>query len=103
MAKMNFKVDTYEKFTDLLFEIWNLDYGSVAIGDDKDFPDVKEGIIAIHTGGWSENEEALPKLQRTFYWFNNWLRSDRGGHYYLTIGQREHREQKDTKVHICRT
>lgn len=76
------KVDTYQKFMELLEDVWNTDYGVYRVEDDA---------IEIHTGGWSENEEVLPQLKDTFYWGLAWQRSDRGGHYYLKVIDFENR------------
>lgn len=78
------KWDTYQKFMELLEDVWNTDYGAYS---------VENGMIGIHTGGWSENEEVLPRLRDTFYWFIAWQRLERGGHYYLKVIDFEKKEE----------
>jgi hypothetical protein len=41
--------------------------------------------LALHTGGWSGNEDIIGKLQETFFWLMYWVESHRGGHYYFEI------------------
>ncbi len=41
--------------------------------------------LALHTGGWSENEEIIMALQNTTFWAICWEKSERGGHYYFSV------------------
>ena len=83
------KVDTYEKFMAMLEEAWDTDYGAYRVTPCQDHTELE-----IHTGGWSENEEVLPQLKNTFYWGLAWLRSERGGHYYLKVISFEKEEER---------
>lgn len=73
---IDWSIDTFEKFKALLEQVWNTHYGHIQI---------TRKYIHISTGGWSENEEALPLIRRTAYWFTCWVREQRGGHYTLEI------------------
>jgi hypothetical protein len=39
--------------------------------------------LQLHTGGWSENEELIDNLSKSFFWNMYWQKSERGGHYYF--------------------
>ena len=41
--------------------------------------------LALHTGGWSGNEDIIRELEQTWFWFMYWCQSHRGGHYYFEI------------------
>lgn len=42
-----------------------------------------KSCLEIHTGGWSEHEYIIAKMQNTMFWIRYWWRSDRGGHFYF--------------------
>lgn len=47
---------------------------------------IREGKkLELHTGGWSGNEEIIGALQKNYFWFFYWQKSERGGHYYFKI------------------
>jgi hypothetical protein len=47
---------------------------------------VREGEkLELHTGGWSGNESIIEVLQKNYFWFFYWTKSERGGHYYFEI------------------
>jgi hypothetical protein len=73
---INWEINTYEKFKELLDGLWDTNYGSIREG---------RKYLLISTGGWSENEFNLSQLQRTAYWFVHWARTERGGHYTIEI------------------
>ncbi len=40
--------------------------------------------LALHTGGWSSNEDIIGALQKNFiFWSMCWRRTERGGHFYF--------------------
>lgn len=42
--------------------------------------------LGLHTGGWSGNEDIIEALQENeMFFLLYWLKSVRGGHYYLQI------------------
>jgi hypothetical protein len=73
----NLDVQTYADFMARLAESsWDNTYGTVRVG---------RKYLELHTGGWSENEEAISYLEHTLYWSMCWVRSEKGGHYWLRI------------------
>lgn len=60
----------------MLEEDWNFTYGDID-------HDVDDWTMVLHTGGWSENEEAIDNFSKTMYWTLYWYKSERGGHYYF--------------------
>jgi hypothetical protein len=46
--------------------------------------------LALHTGGWSGNEEIITSLEKNiFFWSLYWMKTERGGHYYFYIPKRK--------------
>ena len=46
----------------------------------------KDGLLELHTVGWSENEEIVSALQKNLLFFPMfWEKTERGGHYYFKI------------------
>lgn len=41
--------------------------------------------LALHTGGWSGNEDVIGELQETWFWILYWVASYQGGHYCFEI------------------
>ena len=59
----------------LLFKsIYNTEYGDIV---------EYNNLIAIHTGGWSDNEELIREFSETAWWFKNHKITAKGGHYYF--------------------
>lgn len=73
---IDWEINTYEKFRELLNALWDTHYGSIHEG---------RKYLQVSTGGWSENEAVLPQLQSTAYWFMHWAKSERGGHYTIKV------------------
>jgi len=42
--------------------------------------------LELHTGGWSGNEDIISTLHESMFWMMYWQKSERGGHYYFTVG-----------------
>ena len=48
--------------------------------------------LALHTGGWSGNEEIIEALQRNYlFWPLCWRKETVGGHYWFRIDTKEFR------------
>jgi len=50
--------------------------------------------LALHTGGWSGNEDIIGELQGTWFWLMYWTESHRGGHYYFEIPWHEWQKKR---------
>lgn len=52
---------------------------------DKRYGSIREqdGLVEIHTGGWSENERLIEKLKKTAWWLMHFRAMETGGHYYF--------------------
>lgn len=69
--------ENIDEYVQLIVECWNTHYGRA---------DYKNGILELHTGGWSENEEILDAIQMNkLFWIKYWSTEVRGGHYWFTI------------------
>ena len=55
-------------------EKYNQRYGSIREHD---------GLVEIHTGGWSGNETLVEKLKKTAWWLIHFRAMETGGHYYF--------------------
>jgi len=42
-----------------------------------------DGLIEIHTGGWSDNETLVEQLKKTAWWLLHFKAIETGGHYYF--------------------
>ena len=63
-----------------LFEsLYNHAYGSI----EKD-----NGLISIHSGGWSENETLIEELKKTTWWKFYHQITVTGGHYFFNINNK---------------
>ena len=49
----------------------------------ENYIEIKGKTLKIHTGGWSEHEYIIGKLEKTMFWNLYWYRSERGGHYWF--------------------
>jgi len=59
----------------LLFkDLFDYDHGSI---------EEDGNLVAIHTGGWSENEFLVREFKETTWWFKNHEITTKGGHYYF--------------------
>jgi hypothetical protein len=58
----------------LFKDLYNTDYGSI---------EEDGNLIAIHTGGWSDNEELIAEFRKTVWWHKYHQITATGGHYYF--------------------
>jgi hypothetical protein len=73
----------------LLFKtLYDTDYGSI---------DEDENLIAIHSGGWSENESLIEEFRETAWWFKYHKITATGGHYYFNTDFHSDKEWKIIK------
>lgn len=50
----------------------------------------ENGILELHTVGWSDNEAIIIELKRTFFWIQCYVAHRAGGHYYFKVsGEKE--------------
>ncbi len=69
--------ENIEKYVELIKECWDNQYGSAKYNN---------GVLELHTGGWSENEEILSAIQMNKnFWWKYWTVVTRGGHYWFVI------------------
>lgn len=59
---------------ELFKTLYNTHYGEIEEVDN---------LIAIHTGGWSENEELIREFKETGWWIRFHKITTAGGHYYF--------------------
>jgi hypothetical protein len=70
---------------DFIKSIWNYgDWGFKMSGK-------KVLRVELHTGGWSGNEEIIQHFEKKLLWYMSWMKSTRGGHYYLRVEPRLYR------------
>ena len=62
--------EAFELFKDL----FDGNYGEIEEDDN---------LIAIHTGGWSENEKLIDEFKETSWWAKYHEITTRGGHFYF--------------------
>lgn len=67
----------------LFKSLYNTNYGTI---------DENDNLIAIHTGGWSDNEELIREFQETVWWIRNHKITAKGGHYYFNTDSRQEKE-----------
>ena len=61
----------------LILDLWDNSYGSATY---------ENGILELHTGGWSENEEVYSAIQQNMMFMSGyWTLSLHGGHYWFVI------------------
>lgn len=68
----------------LLFKsLYNTHYGSI----------IEDGnLIAIHTGGWSDNEDLIRDFEKTGWWYKNHKITAVGGHYFFNTDINSNKE-----------
>ena len=78
-------------FFDFLENNWNTQYGLVERKNKRGYD-----TIEIHTGGWSENEDALIEAKQMFdfEWNLCFQKEERGGHYYFKNPLKESKEAR---------
>ena len=69
---------------ELFQALYDTYYGSI---------EIDENLVAIHTGGWSDNEELISEFRETLWWFRYHKITAAGGHYFFntdfTNGKKE--------------
>ena len=69
--------ETIDDYITLIQETWNTQYGKVVYDN---------GVLELHTGGWSENEEIISSLMMNkLFWLKYFSTEVRGGHYWFLI------------------
>lgn len=43
--------------------------------------EIKDGVLTLHTGGWSGCEDLISAAAGSVWWFRWWHSTTRGGHY----------------------
>lgn len=67
---------------------FNTEYGTYTIKTTKDYLELN-----IYTGGISENEAVIKKLENNLFWMFFWYESKRGGYYTFRIIKRRRRKK----------
>lgn len=65
----------FEKLIELLKENWHW----------KDYVIYEDGLLQLHTGGWSGNETLIDALRLTTLWIRCYRGMEVGGHYYFKL------------------
>lgn len=68
-------------FEDVMGLIWFVQ----SIWHWDDYAKLNGDKFALHTGGWSGNEDIVDALMGTMFWMLCWESSRRGGHFYFEI------------------
>lgn len=58
----------------------------------------EDGLVEIHTGGWSGNEDIIHELKKTQFWMLRFLAQRTGGHYYFKMDSDTEWDYVITKV-----
>lgn len=58
----------------------------------------EDGLLEIHTLGWSGNEEVIRVLKNTMLWAFKFQASQTGGHYYFRIDKNSEKNWSVEKV-----
>lgn len=45
----------------------------------------EDGLLEIHTFGWSGNEDIIAELKKTAFWMHRLQATQTGGHYYFRV------------------
>ena len=72
------KFFTTNQFDDLIKYIQSIWYYDDAIK-------YEDGLLEIHTLGWSGNESVIAELKNTILWLTKYKATRTGGHYYFRI------------------
>lgn len=70
-----YKNESMDDLIDYIKSIWCYNDGIV----------YEDGLLEIHTLGWSGNEEIIPYLENTMLWGFRFRASQAGGHYYFRV------------------
>lgn len=69
----------YRALIDYIKSIWTYD----------DAIHEEDGLLEIHTLGWSGNEEIIAELKNTAFWMMRHQATQTGGHYYFRMEDSE--------------
>lgn len=69
-----FGKEKYDMLISYLEELW---WGDLIYYED--------GLLELHTGGWSGNEEIISELKHTDMWMHKFRCNESGGHYFFKI------------------
>ena len=75
-TKMGHLRNDYQALIDYVKSIWYYD----------DAINQEDGLVEIHTVGWSGNEEIIEELKKTQFWMMKHQATQTGGHYYFLLG-----------------
>ena len=70
-----FGKNKHEELIEYIKQLWTYD----------DAIEYKDGMLEIHTYGWSGNEEIISELKDTDLWLMKFRAHVTGGHYYFKI------------------
>lgn len=70
-----FGKEKYEELIEYVRSIWTY----------NDAINYEDGLLEIHTFGWSGNEDIIEELKKTDLWLLKWRSEQTGGHYYFQI------------------
>lgn len=65
----------YRGLIDYIKSIWTYD----------DAIHEEDGLLEIHTVGWSGNEDIIAELKKTAFWMHRLQATQTGGHYYFRV------------------
>ena len=67
----------YTELLDYIKELWYYDYGYKE----------EDGMLELHTIGWSGNESIIAELENTIFWMLKFRAYSTGGHYYFRLNK----------------
>lgn len=67
-------IETTDESFQLFQELYDQHYGSI---------EIDENLVAIHTGGWSENEYLVFEFMKSAWWIRFHKITQSGGHYFF--------------------
>lgn len=80
----------YEELIEYVRSIWTY----------NDAINYEDGLLEIHTFGWSGNEDIIEELKKTDLWLLKWRSEQTGGHYYFKIDSDSDWDFQVTKVNF---
>lgn len=78
----------YDDLIEYLQSIWYYHDGVV----------YQDGLLELHTMGWSGNEEVIRELEKTILWSLRLRATESGGHYYFRIDRNSKQNWRVVKV-----
>lgn len=83
-----FKIGTIEEYVEAIKQAWKHNYGTfryskIPYYGETDPPKGNGFTLELHTGGWSENEEIVQEIEKSFFSTLYYVKWERGGHYYF--------------------